>query len=40
DRPPSFLNVQAIPAIHNVCLIADANAAVGSLDIVQGEVDR
>ncbi|MBI1988027.1 MAG: NADH dehydrogenase (quinone) subunit D [Nitrospinae bacterium] len=39
-RPPSFLNVQAIPAILNGCLIADAIAAIGSLDFVLGEVDR
>ncbi|MBI2876556.1 MAG: NADH dehydrogenase (quinone) subunit D [Candidatus Tectomicrobia bacterium] len=39
-RPPSFLNVQAIPALLQGCLIADAIAAVGSLDFVLGEVDR
>jgi NADH-quinone oxidoreductase subunit D len=39
-RAPSFANLQLL---HNMCegrLIADVVAAIGSIDIVLGEVDR
>jgi NADH-quinone oxidoreductase subunit D len=39
-RAPSFANLQAL---HTMCagrLIADVVAAIGSIDIVLGEVDR
>ncbi|HWP35188.1 MAG TPA: NADH-quinone oxidoreductase subunit D [Thermodesulfobacteriota bacterium] len=39
-RPPSFINLQALPAMVEGRLIADAVAVIGSIDIVLGEVDR
>ncbi len=39
-RPPSFINLQALPAMIEGRLIADAVAVIGSIDIVLGEVDR
>lgn len=37
---PSFVNLQALPIMVKGRLIADVIAAVGSIDIVLGEVDR
>jgi NADH dehydrogenase I D subunit len=39
-RPPSFCNLQALPQMIKGYLIADVVAAIGSIDIVLGEVDR
>ena len=39
-RPPSFVNLQALPAMVRGQMIADVVAAIGSIDIVLGEVDR
>lgn len=39
-RAPSFVNLQALSAMVKGSLIADVIAAIGSLDIVLGEVDR
>ncbi len=39
-RGPSFVNLQALPAMVEGELIADVVAAIGSIDIVLGEVDR
>ncbi len=39
-RGPSFVNLQALPIMVKGRLIADVIAAVGSIDIVLGEVDR
>ena len=39
-RGPSFINLQALPEIVEGRLVADVVAAIGSLDIVLGEVDR
>jgi NADH-quinone oxidoreductase subunit D len=39
-RPPSFISLQALPAMIEGKLIADVVAAIGSIDIVLGEVDR
>ena len=39
-RDPSFVNLQAIPAMVEGYLVADAIAAVASLDPVMGGVDR
>jgi NADH-quinone oxidoreductase subunit D len=39
-RPPSFMNLQALPAMVRGQMIADVVAAIGSIDIVLGEVDR
>lgn len=39
-RPPSFMNLQALPAMVEGRLIADVVTAIGSIDIVLGEVDR
>jgi NADH-quinone oxidoreductase subunit D len=39
-RPPSFCNLQALPQLIKGYLIADVVAAIGSIDIVLGEVDR
>jgi len=39
-RPPSFCNLSALDALLPGCMIADAVAVIGSLDIVLGEVDR
>src|SRR5438105_8550060 len=39
-RAPSFANLQALPAMCEGKLIADVVAAIGSIDIVLGEIDR
>lgn len=39
-RPPSFLNLSALPRMVEGMLVADLVAVVGSLDIVLGEIDR
>jgi NADH-quinone oxidoreductase subunit D len=39
-RAPSFINLQALPKMAEGRLIADLIAAIGSIDIVLGEVDR
>jgi NADH-quinone oxidoreductase subunit D len=39
-RPPSFVNLQALPAMAKGHLIADLIALIGTIDIVLGEVDR
>ena len=39
-RAPSFANLQALPLMTRGHLIADVVAAIGSIDIVLGEIDR
>jgi NADH-quinone oxidoreductase subunit D len=39
-RPPSFLNLAAIPKMIEGQMMADVVAAIGSVDIVLGEIDR
>src|SRR5947199_1865687 len=39
-RGASFANLQALPVMIEGCLLADVVAAIGSIDIVLGEVDR
>jgi NADH-quinone oxidoreductase subunit D len=39
-RAPSFVNLQALPAMVKGRLVADVVAVIGSLDIVLGEIDR
>jgi NADH-quinone oxidoreductase subunit D len=39
-RPPSFMNLQALPKMVEGRLIADVVAVIASLDPVMGEVDR
>ncbi|MDA2919785.1 NADH dehydrogenase (quinone) subunit D [Desulfobacterota bacterium AH_259_B03_O07] len=39
-RGPSFVNLQALPRMVEGRLLADVIAAIGSIDIVLGEVDR
>lgn len=39
-RPPSFLNLAALPKMIVGQMIADVIAAIGSIDIVLGEIDR
>jgi NADH-quinone oxidoreductase subunit D len=39
-RGPSFVNMQALPNMVRGRLLADVIAAIGSLDIVLGEIDR
>ena len=39
-RPPSFINLEALPTMVEGRLIADVIAVIGSIDIVLGEVDR
>jgi NADH-quinone oxidoreductase subunit D len=39
-RPPSFCNLQALSALIKGYMVADVVAAIGSIDIVLGEVDR
>ena len=39
-RSPSFVNLQSLPTMIEGRLVADVIAAIGSLDIVLGEIDR
>src|SRR6266436_2736702 len=39
-RAPSFANLDALPLMIEGCFLADVVAAIGSIDIVLGEVDR
>ncbi len=39
-RPPSFINLAALPQLIEGSMVADAVCAIGTLDIVLGEVDR
>ena len=39
-RPPSFINLQALPEMVQGLLVADLVAVIGTLDIVLGEIDR
>jgi NADH-quinone oxidoreductase subunit D len=39
-RSPSYVNLQALPKMCENRLIADVVAAIGSIDIVLGEIDR
>jgi NADH-quinone oxidoreductase subunit D len=39
-RSPSYANLQALPKMCEGRLIADVVAAIGSIDIVLGEIDR
>ncbi len=39
-RSPSFVNLQCLPTMVQGRLVADVIAAIGSLDIVLGEIDR
>jgi NADH-quinone oxidoreductase subunit D len=39
-RPPSFVNLQALPELAKGHLIADLIALIGTADIVLGEIDR
>ncbi len=39
-RPPSFLNVASVPRMVEGELVADVVAAIGSVDVVLGEIDK
>lgn len=39
-RPPSMINLQALPLMVQGALVADVITCIGSIDIVLGEVDR
>jgi NADH-quinone oxidoreductase subunit D len=39
-RPPSFVNISALPKLVTGRMVADVVACIGSLDIVLGEIDR
>jgi NADH-quinone oxidoreductase subunit D len=39
-RPPSFVNIQALPRLIEGHMVADAIAIIGSVDFVMGEADR
>ncbi len=39
-RPPSFLNLQALPQMVEGRMLADLVAVIGTLDIVLGDIDR
>jgi NADH-quinone oxidoreductase subunit D len=40
ERPPSFMNLQALSKMCEGRLIADVVAIIGSIDIILGEIDR
>jgi len=40
ERPPSFMNLQALAKMCEGRLIADTVAIIGSIDIILGEIDR
>ncbi len=39
-RPPSFVNIQALPRLIEGHMVADVVAIIGSMDFVLGEADR
>ncbi|RKX28525.1 MAG: NADH-quinone oxidoreductase subunit D, partial [Candidatus Zixiibacteriota bacterium] len=39
-RPPAFVNLAALPKLVEGGLFADVVCAIGSIDIILGEVDR
>lgn len=39
-RPPSFVNISALPILVKGQMVADVIACIGSIDIVLGEIDR
>ncbi len=39
-RPPSFVNISALPKLVKGRMVADVVACIGSIDIVLGEIDR
>jgi len=39
-RPPSFINLQSLPTLCEGRMLSDVVCAIGSIDIVLGEVDR
>jgi NADH-quinone oxidoreductase subunit D len=39
-RTPSYANMQVLPKMIEGRLLADVVAAIGSIDIVLGEIDR
>jgi NADH-quinone oxidoreductase subunit D len=39
-RAPSFANLEALPLMIEGSMLSDVVAAIGSIDIVLGEVDR
>jgi len=39
-RAPGFINLQSLPKMVEGSLLADIVAAIGTLDIVLGEIDR
>jgi NADH-quinone oxidoreductase subunit D len=39
-RPPSFINLGALSKMVEGQMVADVVAAIGSIDIVLGEIDR
>ena len=39
-RPPSFINLACLPALTEGRMFSDVVCAIGSIDIVLGEVDR
>jgi NADH-quinone oxidoreductase subunit D len=39
-RPPSFINLQALPEMSRGHMVSDLVAIIGTIDIVLGEVDR
>ena len=39
-RPPSFINLSALPVMVQGRLISDVVAVIGSIDIVLAEIDR